>query len=237
MLDPATPSGETSPCLEPREEILSLWRAFDTLSFDSRSRALRLGEITPVMSGGPYRPEGEIAVVLEGCLLLDDGKRGTHCGVAAAGDLVDIAGGSQGLWLTDGSLYRAPVAAFCREAGEEGVQFLLAGGLKRLKSMEARLRCAMSHGSTSRVASFLLDIHRATGGFEIALSQSNIGALLSLRRSSINQACQSLRAAGALRTVRGRILLKDEAVLASVACCHYRPQSPAFAEAIAAEAA
>ncbi|WP_404414374.1 Crp/Fnr family transcriptional regulator [Brevundimonas vesicularis] len=237
MLDPATPSGETSPCLELREEILSLWRAFDTLSFDSRSRALRLGEITAVTSGAPYCPEGEIAVVLEGCLLLDDGKRGTHCGVAAAGDLIDIAGGSPGLWLSNGLVYRAPVAAFCREAGDEGVRFLLAGGVKRLKLMEARLNCAMSHGSISRVASFLLDIHRATSGFEIALSQSNIGALLSLRRSSINQACQSLRAAGALRTVRGRILLKDEAVLASMACCHYRPRSPTFAEAIAAEAA
>lgn len=237
MLDPATASGETSPCLEPREEILLLWRAFNTLSFDSRSRALRLGEISPVVSGAPYRAEGEIAVVLEGCLLLDDGKRGTHCGVAAAGDLIDIAGGSQGLWLTDGSLYRAPVAAFCREAGEDGVQFLLAGGLKRLKSMEARLRCAMAHGAISRVASFLLDINRATGRSEIALSQSNIGDLLSLRRSSINQACQSLRAAGALRTVRGRILLKDEAILASVACCHHRPRFPALAEAIAAEAA
>lgn len=236
MLDPAT-SADGAPDAEPREEILSLWRAFDDLSFDSRSRALRLGQITSVKSGEPYRPEGEIAVVLEGCLLLDDGDRGTHSGVAAAGDLIDIAGGSQGLWLTSGFLYRAPVTAFCREAGEEGVRFLLAGGVKRMKAMEERLRCAMSHGSVSRVASFLLDIHRASGRSEIALSQSNIGELLSLRRSSVNQACQSLRADGALRTVRGRILLKDEAVLASAACCRYRPRYPASLEAMAAEAA
>ena len=236
MLDPATPSGEVSPIDEPREEILSLWRAFGELSFDSRSRALRLGQIRSVRSGEFYRPEGEIAVVLEGCLLLDSGKRGTHSGVAAAGDLIDIGGGSQGLWLTDGSLYQAPVSAFCREAGEEGLRLLLAGGVARLKSMEARLRCAMAHGAVARVASFLLDVHRASGRSEIALSQANIGQLLSLRRSSINQACQSLRAAGALRTVRGRILLKDEAVLASAACCRYRSTYPAIAKPIAAQA-
>jgi CRP-like cAMP-binding protein len=237
MLDPSIPSGDAPPNSEPREEILSLWRAFEDLSFDCRSRALRLGQITSVSPGEPFRPDGEIAVVLEGCLLFGVGDRGTHSGVAAVGDLIDIAGGSQGLWLTNGSLYRAPVTAFCREAGEEGVRFLLAGGIRRLKSMETRLRCAMSHGAVSRVAAFLLDVHRASGRYEIALSQSNIGDLLSLRRSSINQACQKLRAAGALRTVRGRILLKDEAVLARVACCRYRSQYPAPTVSIEAEAA
>lgn len=234
MLDPATSSGETSPNLEPREEIIALWRAFGDLSFDSRSRALRLGQISAVRSGDIFRPEGEIAVVMEGCLLLDDGERGAHCGVAAAGDLIDVGGGSRGLWLTNGSLYRAPVTAFCREAGEDGVRWLLAGGVERLKSMEVRLRCAMAHGAVSRVASFLLDVHRASGRSEIALSQSNLGAMLSLRRSSVNQACQGLRAAGGLRTVRGRILLKDEAVLARAACCRYRPKYPAIGESIAA---
>lgn len=202
-----------------REDIQSLWRAFEPLPFDLRRRALRLGEITAVDAGEPFAPEGEIAVVLSGCLLLHVGQSTVCAGVAAAGDLVDLGGGSHGRWLTSGTLYRAPLSSFLHEAGDEGLRFLLSAEVRRMHALEMRLVCAMAHPALSRVASLLLEMDQACDGADVRLCQAAIGEMLSLRRTSVNGACQTLRSARAIRTVRGRTVVLDRALLASYVCC------------------
>ena len=202
-----------------REDVLSLWRAFEPLSFERRSRALRLGEIRAPGAGDPFTPDGEIGVVLSGCLLLRVDLSRVNAGVAAAGDLVDLGGGASGRWLTGGTLYRAPLVGFLREAGDEGLRFLLSAGVRRTRILEGRLACAMAHPAVSRVASLLLEMDAACNGADVPLCQAAVGEMLSLRRSSVNGACQTLRTAGAIRTVRGRTIVLDRAVLAAHACC------------------
>jgi CRP-like cAMP-binding protein len=204
-----------------RDDIQSLWRAFEPLSFELRSRALRLGEIRAPHAGDPFTPEGEIGVVLSGCLLLDVDQSRASAGVAAAGDLVDLGGGASGRWLMAGTLYRAPLDGFLQEAGDEGLRFLLSAGVKRTRILERRLACAMAHPAVSRVASLLLEMDAACDRADVPLCQAAVGEMLSLRRTSVNGACQTLRAAGAIRTVRGRTVVLDREVLGAHACCKH----------------
>jgi hypothetical protein len=211
---------ETPTAAKPlREDIQSLWRAFAPLSFELRSRALRLGEIRAPHAGDVFTPEGEIGVVLSGCLLLNVEQTKVSAGVATVGDLVDLGGGASGRWLTAGSLYRASLASFLAEAGDEGLRFLLTAGVKRTRVLEGRLACAMAHPAVSRVASLLLEMDAACDRADVPLCQAAVGEMLSLRRTSVNGACQTLRAAGAIRTVRGRTVVLDRVVLAAHACC------------------
>lgn len=214
-----------------REDIQSLWRAFEPLSFELRSRALRLGEIRATHAGDLFTPEGEIGVVLSGCLLLDIDHSKASAGVATAGDLVDVGGGASGRWLTKGSLYQAPVDGFLQEAGDEGLRFLLSAGVKSRRRLERRLACAMAHPAVSRIASLLLELDIACDRAEVPLCQAVVGEMLSLRRTSVNGACRTLRAAGAIRTVRGRTIVLDRDVLADHACCH-QPASDFAVESV-----
>lgn len=203
----------------PRDDIQRLWHAFAPLPFDVRSRALKLGDIQVARSGDRYAPVGELAMLLSGCLLLEVGHTKVCAGVATAGDLVDLGGGTRGRWLVAGSLYRAPIAGFLAEAGDEGLRFLLAAGAMRTRHVENRLACAIAHPALSRVASLLWEADQACDGPDVPLCQSDIGDMLSLRRTSVNGACQTLRVAGAVRTVRGRTVVLDRATLAAHACC------------------
>ena len=88
-----------------------------------------------------------------------------------------------------------------------------------MHALEMRLVCAMAHPALSRVASLLLEMDQACDGADVRLCQAAIGEMLSLRRTSVNGACQTLRSARAIRTVRGRTVVLDRALLASYVCC------------------
>jgi hypothetical protein len=213
----------------PREDIQRLWHAFAPLPFDLRSRALRLGEIHTARAGDRYVPSEELAVLLSGCLLLEVGHTKVCAGVARAGDMVGLGGGTRGRWLVAGSLYRAPIAEFLTEAGDDGLSFLLTAGAMRTERVENRLACGIAHPALSRVASLLWEADQSCNGPDVPLCQSDIGDMLSLRRTSVNGACQTLRVAGAVRTVRGRTIVLDRAALAAHACCGRAASANAFA--------
>jgi len=92
------------------------------------------------------------------------------------------------------------------------------------------LACAMAHPAISRVASLLLEMDLACDGSDVRLCQATIGEMLSLRRTSVNGACQTLRAARAIRTVRGRTVVLDRALLSSYVCCRRPNVGPGLTE-------
>ena len=202
-----------------RDDILRLWRAFAPLDMSVRARVLRQGLISATARNDAFKANGEIGVVLAGCLLLRIDQSPLCAGVAGPGDLVDLGGGASGRWIASGEIYRTSLSAFLSEAGEAGVRFLLEGADRRRRAVETRLACAMAHNALSRVASVLLEMDAACQGVDVPLCQSDIADMLSLRRTSVNAACQSLRQAGAIRTVRGRTIITDRGALRAIACC------------------
>ena len=198
---------------------LRLWRAFAPLDIGVRARALRSGRVKAAQSGDVFNPDGEIAVVLGGCLLLSVKGSSLCAGVAGKGDLVDLGGGASGRWITSGEVYCTSLRTFLEDAGDAGLRFLLQAADRRRRAAEERLACAMAHPAVTRVASLLLEIDAACDGADVPLCQSDIAAMLSLRRTSVNAACRALRHAGAIRTVRGRTIVLDRRTLADATCC------------------
>lgn len=211
----------SQPMTEPmaRPATLRLWRAFAPLDMDIRARALRSGGVDAAKKGDAFQAQGEIAVVLGGCLLLTVDQSPLCAGVAGAGDLVDLGGGASGRWIVAGEIYRASLKTFLDDAGDAGLRFLLLAAERRRQAADARLACAMAHPAVTRVASLLLEIDAVCEGADVPLCQSDIAAMLALRRTSVNAACQTLRRAGAIRTIRGRTIVLDRQKLAEAACC------------------
>ena len=82
--------------------------------------------------------------------------------------------------------------------------------------------CATFHLIMPRVARWLLTLHERTGQTSFIITQEDLANLLGVQRTTINAAMISLREAGAVSgKSRGRVTIKDRAVLKSLACsCH-----------------
>ncbi|MFN6980905.1 MAG: Crp/Fnr family transcriptional regulator [Brevundimonas sp.] len=211
-----TPQTMTEPMARPA--TLRLWSAFAPLDMDVRARALRSGRVDAADRGDAFEAQGEVAVVLGGCLLLTVGRSPLCAGVAGAGDLVDLGSGASGRWITAGEIYCVTLKTFLEDAGDAGLRFLLLAAERRRQASDARLACAMAQPAVTRVASLLLEIDAACDGPDVPLCQSDIAAMLALRRTSVNAACQALRRAGVIRTRRGRTIILDREELAQAAC-------------------
>lgn len=88
--------------------------------------------------------------------------------------------------------------------------------------MQTELRrtvaCAAAHRLEGRLASWLVRCRERSGAEVLAIRQEELAEALGVQRTSVNAAAQSLQAAGALRTGRGRIAVPDEAALRRRAC-------------------
>ena len=203
----------------PRAEIHQLWRAFEPLPFALRKSVLRFGDVTCATRGSYFVPDREVAVVLSGCLVLHVGETDICADVATAGMLVSLQGGPKGRWMSDGFLYTVRLEDFTRETGEVGIRFLLSASVERLRARERRLACAATHAVLPRVASLFGELSSTCETSDVRVNQAEVGAMLGLRRSSVNLACQTMTRLRAIRTIRGRVSIVDRSLLASIACC------------------
>jgi len=69
------------------------------------------------------------------------------------------------------------------------------------------------HPVERRTARWLLLYHDRISGDEIAITHEEMGVMLGVRRESITQALHLLEGEGALKGFRGRVLVRDRAVL------------------------
>ncbi|RZJ43135.1 MAG: Crp/Fnr family transcriptional regulator [Brevundimonas sp.] len=235
----ALSTGESPPLTD---ETLRLWTAFSALRAElrrwvlavgrvERSEAgaayrsagrwvLAVGRVERSEAGAAYRSAGEVAVVVSGCLATGAGGAALTADVLGPGDV--IATGAPrvvtGHWITAGEVYRLGLDDWLRRAGAEGLIYLLKGADRRRAVLERRLVCATAHLATARVADLLLSIQRAAPGAGILLSQAQLGAMLGLRRTTVNGSCRDLEQAGAVRTTRAKIRVPDLQRLAAAAC-------------------
>lgn len=85
--------------------------------------------------------------------------------------------------------------------------------------------CATFHLILPRVARWLLTLQERTGQTSFAITQEDLADLLGVQRTTVNGAMITLRTAGAVGgKSRGKITIKDRAVLKVLACsCHRAP--------------
>jgi CRP-like cAMP-binding protein len=73
------------------------------------------------------------------------------------------------------------------------------------------------HPVECRTARWILLYHDRIEGDEIAITHEELGVMLGVRRSSITDALHQIEGTGALRGVRGRVIVRDRAQLESLA--------------------
>lgn len=78
--------------------------------------------------------------------------------------------------------------------------------------------CAAAHRLEGRLAAWLLRCRERSGAEVLAIRQEELAEALGVQRTSVNAAAQSLLAAGAIRTGRGRVGVLDEQTLRRRAC-------------------
>ena len=205
--------------LELTPATIRLWQAFIPLSMERRRWALTTGRVETARAGDAYQGRHEVAVVVTGCLVVE-GPGGIAGDILGPGAIV--ATGTprpiNGLWLTDGELFRAPPEDWQEKAGHEGLLHLLTGADERRAALERRLHCASTHRATSRVADALMALQEAGQCAKIRMSQQHLGQMLGLRRTTVNSSCRELEEAAVTHTRRGSIHIVDPLALDARAC-------------------
>lgn len=87
-----------------------------------------------------------------------------------------------------------------------------------------------------RLARWLLMLHDRTEGDELAIKHSELGMMLNVRRATITDCLHILEGERALRCTRGRITVRDRAVLARFAGSGSAPDNDRSSRLIAADA-
>lgn len=222
LAPPPSVCGEGAPEALPQlsDETLRLWTAFSPLPAELRRWALAVGAVERTVAGAAYASAGEVAVVVSGCLATGAGGAALAADILGPGEV--MATGSPrvvaGQWITAGEVYRVGLEDWMQRAGTDGLVHLLEAADRRRAALERRLVCATGHLATARVADLLLSIQRAAPGAGILMSQARLGAMLGLRRTTVNGSCRALEQAGAFRTSRGKIRIVDLAHLTRAAC-------------------
>lgn len=89
---------------------------------------------------------------------------------------------------------------------------------RQLAELRRTVACAATHRLEGRLATWLLRCRERSGAEVLAIRQEELAEALGVQRTSINAAAQTLQAAGAVRTGRGRIMVPDETALRRRAC-------------------
>ena len=103
-------------------------------------------------------------------------------------------------------------------AASEGVRTLLLRFASSLVAQMTRtIASNLIHDVERRTARWLLLYHDRIDGDEIAITHEELGVMLGARRSSITDALSQLEGAGAVKTFRGRLCVRDRLQLESLA--------------------
>lgn len=178
------------------------------------------GEAGSVTAGDLIRAERDAAplvtLILEGVAARTRAGEALSLGLAGPGDVIgldvaqDDGGVSGGVWLTPGRRIELPLAALEETLAPLALMEL---SLQALRSSEAAARVEIARHArlrvTDRLAALIADIHARSGETAIALRQSELAALLAVRRAGVSNACGELQARGAIRLRRGVIELID----------------------------
>jgi CRP-like cAMP-binding protein len=123
-----------------------------------------------------------------------------------------------------GEVYSLPAAALRKRMEDSADLRRQLGKLSYGYQVQAAYAggCAALHDSRGRLATLILRSSERLGASELRLTQQDIGEFLGLQRTTVNSAALGLRAAGAIRYLRGVIRIADRDALMKNACECYR---------------
>ena len=87
-----------------------------------------------------------------------------------------------------------------------------------MKAVLHGVACGRLHGTEARVARWLLMIHDRARADTFPLTQQVLANMLAVRRATANVAAGTLKRAGLIQYVRGRVTVVDRVGLESAAC-------------------
>lgn len=171
----------------------------------------------------PRAPEeAGLRVVTRGVLCLTHGETGLCTAIVGEGS---PAGRSSGQWLTDGAFIDIPFETLRERYGDSTALavWLRAADLSQA-AVEAELVCFVRHAASRRFARWVLALMK--GGDTTVMTQTELARLAGLQRTSVCAAMATLQRCGALKVIRGRIVLQDRTALEREACGCGAPRHP-----------
>ena len=122
-----------------------------------------------------------------------------------------------------GTALKIEADAFLRIVGaHQGIREVLLRFTGTLVTQMSRTIVSnLIHPVETRTARWLLLYHDRITGDEIPLTHEELGAMLGCRRSSITDALAQLESVGAVRGLRGRVVIRDRTQLEALASATY----------------
>lgn len=121
--------------------------------------------------------------------------------------------------LVETLLFSAPASALVDTLGRDWLRRLVAvHSLQRLREVEAEACCNASHTVLERLAKWIVRLHISCGRAPLRVTQSQLGRILGVQRTSINIAAAHLQALGLVRLGRGRLHVIDLPGLRLASC-------------------
>jgi hypothetical protein len=149
-------------------------------------------------AAGPARVEAGV--------FIETSLAGRLARVVGPGELIQ----DEGVWATDGR--------FRDTQADPSDPRQAAAADRRIRVFKARLDCLMSHAGTARLADLLATVHARTQEDRLVMTQQELGALVGLRRATVNEGLQALQDRKVVRIGRGRVDICNSDALAAAAC-------------------
>ncbi len=87
-----------------------------------------------------------------------------------------------------------------------------------IRQVSQAAACAAKHTISQRLARWILTCHAKAGQRDLEITHQSLACALGVRRAGVTEALHTLEGAQAIRSVRGRIILKDVDTLRSLSC-------------------
>ena len=198
---------------------------FAALNSETKSLLLEGGRETVLDIGDHLDLEDRVGFVQAGVLGAFALSYQVCVGIVGTGGLIGIESAvcqsrpSSVIALAECRLFEAPAGLLVDGLGRTKVMELsMRHSLARLHAMQAEAACNATHLVPQRLAKWLLRLYRSNRAREIRLTQAELARLMGVQRTAINGAARQLQEIGAVRCVRGRIIISDEARLLRGAC-------------------
>lgn len=198
---------------------------FDAL--DGRTQALLwgAGQRQTYTAGETLETTGQVIFVEEGIVGHIPPQLSVCVSVSGAGSVFGLESAVTQTRLTPAialartRVLQAPAETLVEGLGRTRLQELCIRHTQaRMSEMEGEAACNAAHLVPQRLAKWILRLHLANRRRDVCLTQADLAGLLGVQRSTVNVAIRQLQVVGAIRFVRGRIIVICSERLGQSAC-------------------
>jgi CRP-like cAMP-binding protein len=220
--------------LNPQGDVARGNRLLDALEPDSRKRidrhlqpiALKLGEVVCEAGGllqHAYFPQGAVLALLTA---LEDGStietanigREGAFGIFAA--MYSRVSFNRCIVQFDGGMVRCPIELLQTEftCSEQVRNLFVSYSETQLSQVQQTVACNAKHTTEQKISRWLLMTHDRTDGDVLTFTHDFLAQMLGANRKSVTLVAQSMRSAGLISYLRGKIQILDRPGLERASC-------------------